>query len=180
MLEALAMWIFFVTLVSWTFKILTFIFNVLLGEAVLMWFAVYTVLVFFNNCAYSVLYAIGATANEALVLFCKPFVAAGVFLSRLGTIILTVLQLPLRGLYYIVVLWLLVYMLNLLYHFVQHRDFTLQGKFYFGPTPHHDHFGQGKQTLTIVPVLLDQCIKECTHLISYNATQKSKIHGCTT
>ena len=88
--------------------------------------------------------------------FCKPFVAAGVFLGRLGTIIFTVLQLSLRALYYIIVLWLLVYILNLLYYFVQHRDFALQGEFYFGPSPHHDHFGQGQQTLTITPVLLDQ------------------------
>ena len=122
-----------------------------------MWFTIYSVLVFFHNCIYNVLCAIGATANEALVLFCKPFMAAGPFLGRLGTIILTVLQLSLRVLYYIVVLWLLVYMLNLLYHFVQCRDFTLQGEFYFGPSPHQDHFGQGQQTLTIAPVLLDQC-----------------------
>ena len=80
------------------------------------------------------LYAIGATANEAFVLFYEQFVAAGAFLSRLGTI--TVLQLSLRRLYYIVILWLLVYMLNLLYHFVQCRDFALQGEFYFGPIPH--------------------------------------------
>ena len=48
-------------------------------------------------------------------------------------------------------------MLNLLYHFVQRRDFALQGEFYFGPIPHQDHFGQDQQTLTIAPVLLDQC-----------------------
>ena len=151
------MWLLFITLILWTFKVLTFTFNILLGTAVLMWFTIYTILVFFYNCIYNELYAIGATANEALVLFCKPFTAAGIFLGRLGTIILTVLQLSLRGLYYIVVLWLLVYMLNLLYHFIQCRDFTLQGEFYFGPSPHQDHFGQGQQTLTIVPVLLDQC-----------------------
>ena len=147
MLKALATWIFFITVVSWTFKILTFIFNVLLGTAVLRWFAVYTVLVFFYNCVYNLFYEIGATANEALVLFCKLFTATGAFLSRLGTFILTVLQLSLRGLYYIIILWLLVYMLNLLYHFVQHRDFALQGEFYFGPSPHHDHFDNSTSTL---------------------------------
>ena len=151
------MWLLFVTLISWAFKVLTFTFSVLLGTAVLMWSAIYVVLVFFYNCIYNVLYVIGATANEALVLFCKPFMAAGAFLGRFGAIILTVLQLSLMGLYYIVVLWLLVYMLNLLYCFIQCRDFTLQGKFYFGPRAHQDHFGQGQQTLTIAPVLLDQC-----------------------
>ena len=157
MWEALAVWLLFITLISWTFKVLTFTFKVLLGTAVLMWFTIYTVLVFFYNCIYNMLFAIGTTTNEALVLFCKPFVAAGAFLSRLGTIILTVLQLSLRELYYIVVLWLFMYMLNLLYHFIQHRDFALQGKFYFGPSPHQHHFGQGQQTLTIAPVLLDPC-----------------------
>ena len=132
MWEAVAVWLCFITLILWTFKVLTFTFNVLLGTAVLMWFACYTVLVFFFNCIYNVLFAIGATTNEALVLFCKPF---GDFLGRLGTIILTVLQLSLRGLYYIVVLWLLVYMLNLLYHFIQHRDFALQANFILVQAP---------------------------------------------
>ena len=141
MWEALAVWLLFITLISWTLKVLTFTFNILLGTAVLMWFTIYTILVFFYNCMDNVLYAIGATANEALVLFSKPFTAAGAFLGRLGTIILTVLQLSLRELYHIVVLWLLVYMLNLLYHIIQHRDFTLQGEFYFGPSPRQDHFG---------------------------------------
>ena len=141
---------------TWLVKTLTFIFHILLGLVVLIWFAVYTVLAIFYNCIYNILYGFRATANKALVLFCKPFVAAGAFLGRLGTIILTVLQLSLRALYYIVVLWLLVYVLNLLYHFVQHRYFSLQGEFYFGPSPHCDHFGQGQQTLTIALVLLDQ------------------------
>ena len=149
------MWLAFVALVSGTIQVLTFILNFLLGLSVLMWFATYTVLLFFYNCIYSVLYAIGATANEALVQFCRPFTALGAFLGRLGKITLTVLQLSLWALYYIVVLWLLVYMLNLLYHFVQCRDFTLQGEFYFGPSPHQDHFGQSQQTLTIAPILLD-------------------------
>ena len=165
MWEAFATWLLFVALIFGTVKVLTFIFNVFLGSAVLMWFTSYTFLVFFYNCIYNVLYAIGATANEALVQFCRPFAAAGAFLGRLGTITLTVLQLSLRALYYIVVLWLLVYMLNLLYCFIQCRDFALQVEFYFGPSPHQDHFGQGQQTLTIAPVLLDQHVKECTHLI---------------
>ena len=100
-----------------------------------MWFTAYTVLVFFYNHIYNMPYANRATTNQALVLFCKPFMAAGAFLSRLGTIILTVLQLPLQGLYYIVVPWLLVYMLNLLYHFIQYRDFTLQGQILFWSKP---------------------------------------------
>ena len=132
----------FITLISGTIQVLTFILNLIFGLAVLMWFTIYTILLFFYNCIYSVLYAIVAIANEALVQFCRLFAAIGAFLGRLGTITLTVLQLSLQALYYIVVLWLLVYMLNLLYHFVEHRDFALQGQFYFGPSPHQDNFGQ--------------------------------------
>ena len=69
MWEAFAMWLAFVALVSGTIEVLTFILNLVLGLAVLMWFTIYTVLLFFYNCIYLVLYAIGATANEALVIF---------------------------------------------------------------------------------------------------------------
>ena len=124
----------FVALISGTVQVLTFILNLILGLAVFMWLTIYTVLLFFYNCIYSVLYAIGAIANEALVQFSRPFAAIGAFLGRLGTITLMVLQLSLQALYYIVVLWLLVYMLNLLYRFVQCRDFALQSEFYFGPS----------------------------------------------
>ena len=129
------MWVLLVVAVTWLVKALTFIFHILLGLAVLIWFTVYTILAFFYNCIYNILYIFGARVNEALVLFCKPFAAAGAFLGRLGTIILTVLQLSLRALYHIVVLWLLVYMLNFIYHFVQHRDFTLHREFFLVPAP---------------------------------------------
>ena len=130
MWEAFTVWVTFIALVSGTIQILYFIFNILLG-VVLMWFAVYTVLLFYYNCIYSVLYAIGATANVALEPFCRPFVALGAFLGCVGILTLIVLHLALRGPYYIVVLWLLVYMLNMLYRFVQHRDFALKCKFFF-------------------------------------------------
>ena len=84
MWEAFVTWVFLVVTVTWLVKTLTFIFHILLGLAVLMWFTVYTVFAFFYNCIYNILYMFGATA---LGLFCKPFVAAGAFLGRLGTII---------------------------------------------------------------------------------------------
>ena len=79
--------------------------HVLLGVVVLMWFAIYTVLLFFYNCIYTVFYTIGAIANASLAQFCKSFAAVGAFFGWLGTITLIVLQLSLRALYYIVVLW---------------------------------------------------------------------------
>ena len=144
MWDAFAMWVAFVALILGTIQVITFVLNLVLGLAVLIWFTVYIVLLFFCNCIYSVLYAIEAMANEALVQFYRPFAALEAFLGRLETITLTVLQLSLRTLYYIVVFWLLVYILNLLYHFVQHRDFVLQGKFYSGPSLCWDHFGQSQ------------------------------------
>ena len=89
MWETFATWVAFVALISGTIQVLTFVLNLVLGLAVVMLFAIYTVLLFFYNCIYSGLYAIGAMANEALVQCCRLFAALGAFLGRLGTITLT-------------------------------------------------------------------------------------------
>ena len=75
------MWVSFVALISGTIQVLTFVLNLDLGLALLMWFTISTVLFFFYNCIYSVLYTIGAMANEALVQFCRLFAALGTFLG---------------------------------------------------------------------------------------------------
>ena len=97
-----------------------------------MWLFVYNILMFIYNCIHNIFFPLTAAADQALVLLYKPFAAAGAFLGELGTLAFTVLHLSLRTLYYIVALWLLIYMLNLLYHFVQHRDFTLRVNFILG------------------------------------------------
>ena len=122
-----------------------------------MWITLFNFCTLLYNLAAAIFYPVGYAANHALTLLCKPFMAAATFLARLATLTITVLHLALWTIYYIVVLWLLIYLLNLLYHFIQHRNFAIQGKFYFGPSLRANHFGQGQQTLTIAPVAINQC-----------------------
>ena len=156
MWEAFAVWLFFLVVVSHIFQVLKLLFNLLLGVAILMWLVVFNVLTLIINGIYNIFFPFRAAAYQALILLCKPFTAMEAFLGKLGTLTLIVLHLSLRALCYTVVLWLLIYMLNLLYHFVQHGDFAIQGELYFGPSPRRDHFGQGQQILIFAPVLLNQ------------------------
>ena len=129
MWEAFAIWIVVLVAMSHVIQFNKLLFNWLLGLAILMWLAT------LYNIFVAIFYPVGFAANHALTLILKPFAAAATFLARLGTLTFMMLHLALHTLYYIVVLWLLIYLLNLLYHFIQHRDFAIQGEFYFGPSP---------------------------------------------
>ena len=156
MWEALALWIVFGILLSQIVQFLRLLFTLCFGIAILMWITLFQFCTLLYNLAAAIFYPVGYAANYTLTLLCKPFTSAATFLARLATLTLTVLHLVLRTIYYIVVLWLLIYLLNLLYRFIQRRDFTIQGEFYFGPSPRANHFGQGQQTLTIAPVAINQ------------------------
>ena len=156
MWEALAIWNMFLVAVSHVIQFLKLLFNLCLGLAILMWIAIFNILTSLYNILASIFYPAGFTANHVLTLILKSFTAVATILARLGTLTFMVLHLALRTLYYIVVLWQLIYLLNLLYRFIQYRDFTIQGEFYFVPSPRVNHFGQGQQTLTIAPVVLNQ------------------------
>ena len=76
---------------------------------------------------------------------------------KLGSALLGIRQLILHIVYYGLVLWISCYCIILIYRFLQRCDFTIQGKFYFGPSPRNPNFGGGSQrTLTIAPLLLDE------------------------
>ena len=156
MWEAFAIWLIVLVAVSHVIQFIKLLFNLLLGLAILMWLAIFKILTTMYNIFAAIFYPVGFAANHALTLILKPFAAAATFLARLGTLTFMMLHLALHTLYYIVVLWLLIYLLNLLYHFIQHRNFVIQGEFYFSPSPRVNHIGQGQQTLTITPVLLNQ------------------------
>ena len=141
MWEALADWLLFLVVVSHVVQFCKFLFNFLLGVAILMWLAVFKIFALMNTTVSAIFYPFGSAANYVLTVVLKPFAATATFLGCLGTLTFTVLHLALWALYYIVVLWLLICLLNLLYHFIQHRDFSIQGEFYFGPSPCRDHFG---------------------------------------
>ena len=90
-----------------------------------MWLAVFKILSIINNTVSAIFYLFRAAANYVLTGVLKPFAATASFLGQLGTLTFTVLYLALHTLYYIIVLWLLIYLLSLLYHFIQRRDFTM-------------------------------------------------------
>ena len=145
MWEAFAIWLIVLVAVSHVIQFIKLLFNLLLGLAILMWLAIFKILTTLYNIFVAIFYPVGFAANHALTLILKPFVAVATFLARLGTLTFMVLHLALCTLYYFVVLWLLIYLLNLLYCFIHHRDFAIQGEFYFGPSPGVNHFGQGYQ-----------------------------------
>ena len=156
MWEALAIWIVFLVAVSHVIQFLKLLLNILFGLAILIWITIFKILTSLYNILASIFYLVEFAANHVLTLIIKPFAAIATFLARLGTLTFMVLHLTLRTLYYIMLLWLLIYLPNLLYCFIQCRDFSIQGEFYFGPSPRVNHFGQGQQTLTIAPVVLNQ------------------------
>ena len=135
MWEAFTAWLLFLVIISHVVQVFKFIFSLLLGVAILMWPIVFQALSVINSTVLAIFHPFGAAANYVLTLVVKPFTAAATFLGCLGTLTFTVLHLALHTLYYIVVLWLLIYLLNFCYCFIQHRDFAIQGEFYFGPSP---------------------------------------------
>ena len=135
MWEAFAIWLVFLVTVSHVIHFLKLLFNLLLGLVILVWLAIFKIFTTLYNILVAIFYLAGFAANHVLTLILKTFAATATFLARLGTLTFTVLHLALHTLYYIVVLWLLIYLLNLLFHFIQHRDFTIQGEFYIGPSP---------------------------------------------
>ena len=165
MWEALAAWIVFGIVLSQVIQFLNLLFTLCFGLAILMWITHFNFCTLLYNLVAAIFFLVGYAANQVLTLFCKPFAAAATFLARLGTLTITVLHLALRTIYYIVVSWLLIYLLNLCYRFIQHRDFAIQGEFYFGPSLRVNHFGQGQQTLTITPVVLNQRQQRVHHQI---------------
>ena len=156
MWEVLAIWIVFGIVLSQVIQFLKLLFTLCFGLAILMWIALFNFCTLLYDLVVAIFYPVGYAANQVLTLFCKPFTATATFLTRLATLTITVLHLALWTIYYIVVLWLLIYLLNLLYRFIQHRDFAIQGEFYFRPSTRANHFGQGQQTLTITPVAINQ------------------------
>ena len=142
--------------------LITFLFNTLLGLAILMWFIVNFIWQIIYNCWWY----IASSADDLVTLvwpYVKlPFAALIHILKAFGLLSLSVKHLVLRILYCVFLLWIFVYLLMLLYRFITWRDWAIQLKLYMGPTPYHDNLcGSNGRTLTITPVLLDQHCKQC-------------------
>ena len=127
MWEAFTAWLLFLVVVFHVVQFFKFLFNFLLGVAILMWLAAFKMLSLINNTLSAIFYLFGSAANYVLTVVLKPFAATASFLGQLGTLTFTVLHLALHTLYYIVVSWLLICLLSLLYHFIQHRVFCNPG-----------------------------------------------------
>ena len=109
------------------------------------------------NCVYTLFTGVGSFTNNIVSTVYRPIQAGGTTLYQFFSLGFNVLTLTLHLVYYTVALWLFCYVIILLHRFVQRRDFTVQGKFYFSPSTRCSHFGDQGQTLTIAPVLLDNC-----------------------
>ena len=157
LVEVLAAWITFILIVGVIHDIIKLIVYSILGLLILMWWAVTTLLFFIYNCVYSLFSGVGNLANNIVWTIYRPIQARGSTLHQFFTLGFGVITLVLGLVHYTITLWLFCYVIILLYHFIQRLDFAIQGNFYFGLSPGRNHFrGQG-QTLTIAPVLLDNC-----------------------
>ena len=126
-----------------------------LGCVILMWWAITTLFSVIYNCVYTLFTRVGRLANNIVLTVYHPIQAGGTTLYQFFSLGFIVLTLALHLVYYTIDLWLFCYVIILLCRFMQRHDFTIQGEFYFGPAPRHNHFGGQGQTLTIAPVLLD-------------------------
>ena len=143
-------------LYMWFLAILSFINNLLLGTFTLMWVLLQILFTWLQTLFYMVLSPFNTIVTLVWTCIKMPFVKLGTILYKLGSALLGITQLTVHIVYYSLVLWISCYFIILIYRFLQGRDFTIQGEFYFRPSPHNPNFGGGSQrTLTIAPVLLD-------------------------
>ena len=124
-----------------------------LGCVILMWWAITTLFSLSSNRVYTLFTREDSLANNIVLTVYCPIQARGT--TQFFSLGFNVLTLALHLVYYTKAFWLFCYIIILLYRFVQRHDFTIQGKFYFGPSPRHNLFGGQGQTLTIAPLLLD-------------------------
>ena len=157
LIEALVVWITFIFVLGVIHNILKQLVYSVHGCVILMWWAITTLFSLIYNCVYTLFTGVDSLANNIVLTVYHPIQAEGTTLYHFFSLGFNVLTLALCLVYYTVALWLFCYVIILLYKFVQRRDFTIHGEFYFGPFPRHNHFGGQGHTLTIAPVLLDHC-----------------------
>ena len=145
------------SLFTWLLAVLSFINNLLLATVTLMWILLQILFTWLE----SIFYVSLSLFNTLLTLIWSglkiPFDKLVTFLYKLGSALLGITQLTLCIVYYGLVLWISCCCVILIYRFLQKHDFTIQGEFYFGPSPHNPNFGGGSQcTLTIVQIIPDE------------------------
>ena len=116
-----------------------FIFNVLLGLVVLMWFIITLVGQFVYNCWWQ----IASSANFVVAyVWSRVHLPIDVIIhviKHFGLLPLSLMHLVLRILYYVFLLWVFVYLLMPLYRFITWWDWAIQIEFYMGPTSQSDN-----------------------------------------
>ena len=99
-----------------------FIFNILLGLVVLMWFIITLV----GQFVYNYWWKIASSANSVVAYVwsgvCLPIDAIINVIKHFGLLSLSLTHLVLRILYYVFLLWVFVYLLMLLYRFITQWD----------------------------------------------------------
>ena len=154
-IEALALWVTFTSMLGVIHDILKLLVYSVLGCCILMWWVITTLFSLIYNCVYTTFTGVGSLANNIVLTVYHPLQAGGTTLYQFFSLGFNVLTLALHLVYYTIALWLFCYVIILLHRFIQRHDFAIQGGFYFGPSPRCNHFGGQGQPLTIAPILLD-------------------------
>ena len=131
--------IIFVWLLQTILDISQFLFNILIGLGVLMWFILSALFNFIYNCWWYV-----ASLAHNLVMYicarvCLPIDFTVHALKHFSLLSLSITHLVFHMLYYVFLLWIFVYLFMLLFCFINHRDWAVQFKFYVGPTPRNNN-----------------------------------------
>ena len=112
-----------------------FIFNILLGLVVLMWFIITLVGQFVYNCWWQIALSANSVVAYAWSGVRLPIDVIIHVIKHFGLLSLSLMQLVLRILYYVFLIWVFVYLLMLLYRFITQWDWAIHIEFYMGPTP---------------------------------------------
>ena len=126
------------TLYMWLLAFSTFCNKLLLAIFTLIWVLLQVLFMWLQTLFYTCLLLFNTLLTLVWTAIKIQFVK---FLYKLGSAILGITQFSLCIVYYGLVLWISCYCVILIYRFLQRRDFTIQGEFYFGPSPCNANFG---------------------------------------
>ena len=133
------------SLLMWLLVVLAFINNLLLATVTLMWILLQILFTWLQSIFYMALSPFITLLTIVWTDIKIPFVKLGAFLYKLGSALLSIMQLTLHIVYYGLVMWISCYCVILIYRFLQRHDSTIQGEFYFRPSSHNPNFGGGSQ-----------------------------------
>ena len=112
--------IILVWLIHTVYDILHFLLNILIGSVILMWFIVSGLYKFIINCWWYVAYSANSIVLYIWARVRLPIDFAAHVSKHFGLLSLSITHLALQILYYVFLLWIFMYLLMLLFHFITH------------------------------------------------------------